>query len=378
VRFPLKARLLILILGLGLALAAGIVSVLLLRPHRAPPSAHVPEPTPRGCPTAPAVCGFPGAATTGVPPGTALRAVPRQVSSGPGWHFDARTAAVEVTGNGTVLSGLRIPCTLDITASHVTVRDVQVTTGGNFGISLRHTAAVTIEDSAISGVNTAAGRVTYAIDDVYGDSTGMVIKNDNISAFRTAVQVSTGLVTGNYIHDPGYIAGDHTNGIYVAGTSKPLTIRDNTILNNRGQTDAINLDPPKAGQSVANKTIEGNLLAGGGYTIYGGDVLGAATSNIVITGNWFSQIYYPHGGRYGPAAYFNTQAPGNTWAGNIWSGPARPGGTRRSDIRADSGPSTTVPPPRSPGRPLFLHSTRKHPGCIIEGKMAGAIADALQ
>ena len=154
----------------------------------------------------------------------ALRTVPGQVSSGPGWHFDSKAGSVEVTGNAAVLSGLYIPYTLDITASHVTVQDVQVVTGGTFGVSLRHTAGVTIENSTISGQNSTTGRLDYAIDDVYGDSTGMVIKADNISAFRTAVQVSTGLVTGNYIHDPGYIAGDHTNGIYVGGTSEPLTI----------------------------------------------------------------------------------------------------------------------------------------------------------
>ena len=45
----------------------------------------------------------------------------------------------------------------------------------------------------------------------------MVIKDNNISHFRIAVQLATGLVDGNYIHDPGYIAGDHTNGVVTNG-----------------------------------------------------------------------------------------------------------------------------------------------------------------
>ena len=39
--------------------------------------------------------------------------------------------------------------------------------------------------------------------------------------FKTAIQISTGLAHGNYIHNPGYIAGDHTNGFFAnGGTSR--------------------------------------------------------------------------------------------------------------------------------------------------------------
>ena len=223
------------------------------------------------CAGTPASCGYPGATNTGVPSGTTLKSVPGQVSSGPGWSYNASDKEVIVTGNGTVLSGLSIPYTVAIQASNVTVNDVQIVTGGAFAISLTHTAGVTIENSTISGTNATTGRVNVAIDDVYGDSTGMTIKNNNISAFRTAMQVSAGLVEGNYIHDPGYIAGDHTNGIVTNGGTASMTIEDNTIFNSLGQTDAISLDAAAAGTTVANKTIENNFLAGGGYSIYGGD-----------------------------------------------------------------------------------------------------------
>ena len=270
------------------------------------------------CAATPSSCGYPDATNTGVPSGTALKSVPGQVSSGPGWSYNAAGKDVIVNVNGTVLSGLYIPYNLVINAANVTVKNVQVVTNADFGISLTHTTGVTIENSTISGQNATTGRVGSGIDDVYGDSTGMVIKDNNISSFKTAIQISTGVVDGNYIHDPGYIAGDHTNGFYVNGGTEPLTIENNTIFNSQPQTDAINLDAGSAGVPVANKTIENNFLAGGCYSIYGGTALGNPTSNILIEGNRLGQQYYPLGGQYGPVAYFAPTGQGNAWSGNFW------------------------------------------------------------
>ena len=277
------------------------------------------------CAPTPGTCSYPGAATTGVPAGTTLKQVPAQVTSGPGWTWNATTKTAVVTADGTVVSGLSVSGTLQINADNVTVKNVKVTTGGNFGISLTHTAGVTIANSTISGQNATTGRVSYAIDDVYGDSTGTTIKANNISDFRTAVQVSTGLADGNYIHDPGFAPGDHTNGFYVGGGTQPLTIQNNTIFDSLDQTDAINLDAATPGPAapVANKTIRNNLLAGGSYTIYAGAASGSPTSGIVITGNRFGQNYYPQSGQYGPVAYFNPTGTGNTWTGNIWDTTAK-------------------------------------------------------
>jgi Right handed beta helix region len=269
------------------------------------------------CVAVPSKCGYPDATRSGVPAGTRLLSVPGQISSGRGWKYIAASQYVEVSGNGAVLSGLSIPYNLDITASNVTIKNSRIATSGSFAVSLRHTANVTIENSTIGGADATTGRAGVAITDVYGDSAGMVIKDDNISDFKTAVQISAGTITGNYIHNPGYVPGDHTNGIFDTGTTQPLTITGNTILNSFGQTDAISLDASQPGQAIANKTIENNLLAGGSYTIYGGNSLNNTSTRMLIENNRFGQQYYPRSGQYGPVAYFTTSAT-NIWIGNIW------------------------------------------------------------
>jgi Right handed beta helix region len=304
---------------LTLTLLAAAGSLLLLGCNLATSSASLSGAGLSGCVAAPHTCGFPDATNAGVPAGMTLKAVPGQVSSGPGWHYDSADHQADVTGSGAVLSGLFLRCNLNITASNVTIKDVRVVTGGYYGISLEHTTGVTIENSTVSGLNTTAGRVNNAISDAYGDSTGMVIADNNISAFRSAIQVSTGLVTGNYIHDPGYIVGDHTNGVIANGGSEPLTIYHNTILNSLGQTDAITIDTMQVPGPVTNKVIEDNLLAGGGYPIYGGAAFGHATAHILIENNVFGQDFYRMSGQFGPVAYFDPAATGNIWSGNIWT-----------------------------------------------------------
>jgi hypothetical protein len=312
----------------AILVAAGIIAVALTQ--IAPSKSHASTGGDRqglasaNCQALPSSCSFPDATNSGAPPVAQLKAVPGQVTSGPGWAYSAAKQEVDVTGNGAVLAGLSIPYNLNITASNVTINNDRVVTTGTFGISIRHTAGVTVENSTITGTNATSGRLNSAISDVYGDSTGMVVKNNDITDFRSAVQLTSGTVTGNYIHDPGYIKGDHTNGVISNGGTDQLTITHNTILNPLSQTDAITLDTDQTPGPVSNKTIEGNLLAGGDYPIYGGTAFGHTTANILIKDNRFGQTYYPTSGQFGPVAYFNSSQPGNTWTGNVWDSTGKP------------------------------------------------------
>ena len=133
----------------------------------------------------------------------------------------------------------------------------------------------------------------------------------------TGVQLESGLVQGNYIHNPGFISGDHINGITSnGGATGLLSIQHNTIFTNRGQTDAVSLFQDFGVQT--NRVINDNLLAGGSYTIYGGGGSKGASSNIAITNNRISKIYFPQGGQYGPVTSFNSRGSGNVWSGNVW------------------------------------------------------------
>jgi hypothetical protein len=265
--------------------------------------------------------GFPTEMNTGVQAGTVLKNVPGQVSSGPGWTWNpAGGGYADVTGNGANLSGLRIPGNVDVSGNNVTLNNVSITVSGggdSYGVDLRHTANVTIQHSSIQGTNLTTGRLGEGIKDIYGDGTGTKVLYNNIQKTDTAVQIFQGTIQGNYIHNLGMISTDHVNGITTNGDTQPLLIQNNTILNKFGQTDTIGLFQDFG--LVSSVTINHNLLAGGGYSLYGGEGGQGQSSNIKVTNNQFSTMYFKNGGAYGPVAYFDDQAPGNTWSGNTWS-----------------------------------------------------------
>jgi hypothetical protein len=275
-----------------------------------------------GCGQDPGRCGFPDSASTGVREGVVLREVPAEVSSGPGWDYDPR-GWVRVHGDGAVLEGLHIPYTLDVTADDVTIRDCRLSLGdGDFLIALRHTHGARIEHNDI-GPENIDNRVGAAVKDIFGDATATAVLANDLRHAATGIQLEAGLVQDNYLHDFGYHDGDHLNGTTSNNGTTQLTISHNTILNQHSQTDAISLFQDFGPQ--ANRTIDNNLLAGGSYTIYGGAKPGAqTTTNIRITNNRISRLYYPHGGEYGPLTAYDPQGPGNTFTNNTWDDTGKP------------------------------------------------------
>jgi hypothetical protein len=224
-----------------------------------------------------------------------------------------------VTGNGAVVSGLSITGHIEVYASNVVINNDNILeTGGAWGVGLRSGRNVKIENSNIYSPDaTGSGRLLVGIKD-FGGAAGVQILNNNIYHTSTGVQVDQGLIQGNYIHDLGYEAGDHLNGITSnGGESALLEVNHNTILNSFDQTDAVSLFEDFGQQT--NRIISNNLLAGGDYVIYGGQNAGGVTAtNIRITDNRISRIYHPNGGYYGPLADFDASKPGNVWSGNIW------------------------------------------------------------
>ena len=229
-----------------------------------------------------------------------------------------------VSGAGAVLSGLSISCGVTVTGSHVTIKDVKIVTSGQsaMGLALRHVHDVTVEHSTIAGTNTGSGRLMVGIKDVYGDATGTRILDDDIFQASTGVQIYQGLIQGNYIHHLGKAGTDHVNGVTTNGDTRPLVIQRNTILNSFAQTDAIGLFQDFG--VVANVTIADNLLAGGGYAIYGGTAGKGLPSHIVVTGTGSAPCSSGAAATGGLLVDFADHTPGDVWSGNIWDNTGRP------------------------------------------------------
>jgi hypothetical protein len=252
-----------------------------------------------GCAPQPSACGYPDASNTGVRAGAPMRTI---------------NGSVTLSQDGEVLENAIVTGSIDIQADNVVVRNVRITVSGeSWAIALRHARNATISNCEITP---SSSRLMVGIVDLYGDGAGTTVRGCEIVNTSTGIQIGQGLIEDNYIHDMGYKSGDHINGTTSNGSTSPLTIRHNTIFNQFDQTDAVSLFQDFGLE--ANRTITDNLLAGGGYTIYGGEGDRGTTYNIKITNNRIARLFFPRGGYWGPVAHFETSGSGNVWSGNVW------------------------------------------------------------
>ena len=279
------------------------------------------------CATTPATCGFPQGSTTGyIIPLNQLTQVPQQATSGNGWSYSNGT--ITVTGTNAVLDKISTAAGIDVRASGVTINQSRVygALTGSPGIGLEPAANnTTIENTLIAGTNPTNGTMLVGVKDVQGTPvTGTVINKCNIYNTSSGIQIYQGTIENSYIHDLGNTGTEHLEDYNSTGNSGyPVTIFHNTLLNRQSQTAAVyegaDFSPSQ------NITVNDNLLAGGGYTVYGGGIgVGSQADpmNIVFTNNIFSQIYFANYGSYGPDAYYDS---GN---GDVWSGNTSDNGTK--------------------------------------------------
>jgi putative Ig domain-containing protein len=279
---------------------------------------------------------YPSASNTGPAAGTVLKTIGSasgQVSSGPGWVYAG--GYVKISGAGTVFNGFNLSgFGVAVFANNVTISNCVISVGGQsvFPVSIqtdqnnngKPITSFTIKNCTISGSDDDMNRAAACIKDVYGATTGILVQACNLYWTANGIQVYSGNLIGNYIHDLicNVSYGDHVNGINVSGGTNAMLIQNNTILNSNGQTDCIALFQDTAPPAIANKVINNNLMAGGGYCVYGGqsgaEYAGLPASNIVITNNAISTVYYPTGGAFGPIIYFSPGNSGNEWSGNVW------------------------------------------------------------
>lgn len=289
-RLPRLSRYLSVMVAGGLVLAASVALLATQMLSAGDRSADGPSPGP--IPTvieasAPGSVSYPSALTTG-----------------------ARGEQSEVNGPmvvdepGRVLTNLLIRGRLTIRADDVTLRNVTVTTN-DFWVLMNYGRNLRVESSTlVGGPNSQA-----AIGDFDGGN--FVGRALDISGAADGVKMgsSSGLY-GSFVHSLAGGEDLHNDAIELAG-AVDVNIVGNTILNTYPQTSAISLGDYPAGVR-ADVTIEANLLAGGGYTIYGG----APVQGVVVRDNAFSTRYFPQSGYWGSRTYW--RADGNVWSGNRW------------------------------------------------------------
>ncbi|MEU3454309.1 hypothetical protein ABZ671_12005 [Micromonospora sp. NPDC006766] len=265
------------------------------------PSTEAPSPAASST-GVPRPASWPSKATTGVPKSKTLKAA----------------GDVRVTKNSAVVDGLDVRGTITVEANNVTIRNTRVTNAGKseWGIIQRAGfSGLVIVDSEIRG--NGKQEMQQGIFNLGDDLT---VRRTDISQVADGIDTKQGLIEHCYLHDPSAFDGDHVDLIQVTGgppVGKSLVIRHNTVINNLNQTSAIGLFQDFG--VMHDVLVVNNYLAGGGYTVYGGDGDKGASRNVRFEHNTFGRDVYPKGGRWGPVAYFTPSGPGNTWKGNVWA-----------------------------------------------------------
>jgi hypothetical protein len=232
----------------------------------------------------------------------------------------ASSGSIVVNTPGTAISGLNVTGTIYVNADNVTIKDSLITNSSPSGFAIRvdpRADGTVIEDSTIRGQNAGSDSVEYAVDNEGNDTQALRVQMYNCSE----CYAGAGLLKDSYAIVNASTDGAHYEDVYYGGGSEALNVRHNTLLNPHDQTACVfggtDFGPEQ------NLVISNNLLAGGGYLIYGGSG-DAATRNVQVTGNRFSTIYFQHGGYFGIDAYL---APSVTaWEGNFWDDNLQPAG----------------------------------------------------
>jgi hypothetical protein len=290
----------------------------------APPSPPSPPSTPapqtKNCFGIPSACGYPDSTNSGAPAGAATV---------------TKSGDQTISASGTYTGWNVTNGSVRVSASNVTIKDFVVTNSGDTANDILIDSGVTnvtIEDSTLRGA-AANNALQYAVQNTAGSS----VMGLRLSMYYcTECWSGSGTLQDSYANANGVIAGSHYEDIYYGGGGGALTVTHDTLYNPQSQTAAIFTKGDFG--NVTAVTITNNLLAGGGYTIYGGlSGSGDVTGPVSVTGNRFARClgsskydgygytcsagsdshgYYPHSGYYGVSADFKSSV--TTWSGNYW------------------------------------------------------------
>jgi hypothetical protein len=263
----------------------------------------------RGCIHRPSACGYPDATNSGVPPGVKLK---------------SKSGTMHVTGAGSTIKDIRLDGTISVEADNTTIEDSEIIVNGSescsshpcggHGILIEGGVSGTvIEHTTIRGGASSGADVVQS--DVKNEGEDTQLSYDYLYNATEPLN-GDGQISNSFIDANGAIPEEHYEDIYYGGGAGPLIADHDTMLNPHPQTAVVFASVDFGNQTMLS--ITNNLMAGGGYVLYGGgsgesgEVLGPVT----VTGNRFSRLYFREGGFYGLDAHFNDAV--TVWSKNIW------------------------------------------------------------
>lgn len=259
------------------------------------------------CMRDPSACGFPDVETTGpTVPESELQVV---------------NGNVNLTTNGQVYQNRDVRGCVDVNASNVTLRNVKITCPQNRGaIGAFNAPGLVVEDSEIDFSQAfdgwALGTSNQRWTRVFfhgGVNQDCVTFGDNITIEDSLCSLGPDANDDGWADSTGFCNNpNHFDGFQGTFTPRNAVIRHNTIRNPCRQTSAIIVGHVTANTPVI--TVENNLMAGGGYTLYCEDLNQGVP--MVVRDNRFSRVFFPNGGWAGPTTSCNK--PWVTALGNVW------------------------------------------------------------
>ncbi|WP_404534692.1 Ig-like domain-containing protein [Bradyrhizobium ottawaense] len=211
-----------------------------------------------------------------------------------------------ITQAGAVISGLNIQGTVTIEAPNVTLENCKITSDSWFIVNCASTGAV-VKNCEINGLGGTSGNVgingegTFIGNNIYNVENGINVAGSNSGST---------LIENNYIHGLKAAGSPHYDGIQIDGGVSNVTIEHNTVINENGSVSAIMID--NYWGPISNISVDNNLLAGGGFTVYSADSFsGGSVTGVSFTNNHMAS------GQYGYTSFYTTNP---TYTGNVYDG----------------------------------------------------------
>jgi hypothetical protein len=202
-----------------------------------------------------------------------------------------------ITTPNIVIDGKDLGC-LTVNAANVTIRNSRIHGQCYFAIR-SNSVGLVVQDSEISCENSTGTGV---------GGKGFVVQRSEISGCENGFSMDAdATVADSFIHAMYLGTGGHTDGIQVFSGASNIGILHNTIFNeDDGGTSAVISDS----NNLTNINIQGNLMAGGAFTLYCPTKMSGA-----VTNNRISKLFKPKGGEYGPWIHCELASPRT---GNVW------------------------------------------------------------